>query len=84
MSVLLENTMSELLGNTMSVLLGNTMSVLSGGCQTGAGDRADDTAGWHGDLDIFGRAGDHLRRKVGDVDALGFVLVRCGDDLGSS
>jgi hypothetical protein len=57
------------------------MSVLSGSCKAGAGNRADDAAGWDRDLDIFGRAGDHIRRKVGDVDALGLVLVRCGDDL---
>lgn len=47
-------------------------------------NRAHLPAGWHGrhrDTDVLRAAGDHLGVEAGDVDALGLVLIRGGEDL---
>lgn len=46
-----------------------------------AGHGRDVSAWWHGDLDVFWRARNDLRRKIRDVNSLGFILIACRNNL---
>lgn len=44
-------------------------------------DWGNESAGRHGNLQIFRRGGDNLFWQVGDMDSACFILVAFGDDL---